>query len=124
MSKDENSWFKVCHQEEISGDKVKKFSFDEVEILIAKSKKGFVALPTMCPHMAEPLNESGLISDGFLTCSKHLWQWDLSTGESKGVAEVDLLTYSTKIVDEYIWVYMDNELKYEYEEEEDDDFEW
>ena len=124
MSKDENSWFKVCHQEEISGDKVKKFSLDEVEILIAKSKKGFVALPTMCPHMAEPLNESGLISDGLLTCSKHLWQWDLSTGESKGVAEVDLLTYSTKIIDEYIWVYMDNELKYEYEEEEDDDFEW
>jgi toluene monooxygenase system ferredoxin subunit len=124
MSKDENSWFKVCHQEEISGDKVKKFSLDEVEILIAKSKKGFVALPTMCPHMAEPLNESGLISDGLLTCSKHLWQWDLSTGESKGVTEVDLLTYSTKIVDEYIWVYMDNELKYEYEEEEDDDFEW
>jgi len=124
MSKDENSWFKVCHQEEISGDKVKKFSLDEVEILIAKSKKGFVALPTMCPHMAEPLNESGLISDGLLTCSKHLWQWDLSTGESKGAAEVDLLTYSTKIVDEYIWVYMDNELKYEYEEEEDDDFEW
>ena len=97
---------------------------DKVEILVAKSKKGFVAFPTMCPHMAEPLNESGLISDGLLTCSKHLWQWELSTGESKGVAEVDLLTYSTKIVDEYIWVYMDNELKYEYEEEEDDDFEW
>ena len=124
MSKDENSWFKVCHQEEILGDKVKKFSLDKVEILVAKSKKGFVAFPTMCPHMAEPLNESGLISDGLLTCSKHLWQWELSTGKSKGVAEVDLLTYSTKIVDEYIWVYMDNELKYEYEEEEDDDFEW
>ena len=124
MSKNENNWFKICHQEEISRDQVKKFPLNEIELLIAKSKTGFVAFPTMCPHMAEPLNESGLINDGLLTCSKHLWQWDLSTGESKGAAEVDLLTYNTKVVDEFIWVYMDSELKYKYEEDDDDDFEW
>ena len=124
MSTDQNNWFKICHQEEISGEKVKKFTLNEVELLVAKSKTGFVAFPTMCPHMAEPLNESGLIGDGILTCSKHLWQWDLSTGESKGTTEVDLLTYSTKVVDEFIWVYLDKELKYDYEEEKDDDFEW
>jgi nitrite reductase/ring-hydroxylating ferredoxin subunit len=57
MTKDENSWFKVCHQKEISGDKVKKITLNEIELLVAKSKTGFVAFPTMCPHMAVPASQ-------------------------------------------------------------------
>ena len=46
--------------------------------------------------MEEPLDESGILSSGSLTCSKHLWQWDLNSGSSMGPAEVDLLMYETK----------------------------
>ena len=56
--------------------------------------------------------------------SKHLWQWDLKNGSSMGPAEVDLLMYKTKIEDDCLNLFFDKELKYEYQEENDDDFEW
>jgi hypothetical protein len=41
-----------------------------------------------------------------------------------GPAEVDLLMYTTKIEDDCLNLFFDKELKYEYQEENDDDFEW
>ena len=38
---------------------------------------GFRAIPPLCPHMEEPLEESGIIANCALTCTKHLWSWDL-----------------------------------------------
>ena len=78
----------------------------------------------MCPHMEEPLDESGILNSGFLTCSKHLWQWDLNNGASMGPAEVDLLMYETKVEEDTLNIFFKEELKYEYQEDDDDDFEW
>ena len=75
--------------------------------------------------MAEPLEESGFLENGMLTCTKHIWQWNLRTGEMVGAAVKPILTYDTKVDDGEIFVSADNELVYEYDEEEelsDDDF--
>ena len=120
-----NSWQKVCHYNDIEENVIKRCSFEEIDILFIKVNSEYIAFPAMCPHMAEPLDESGLLSEGSLTCSKHLWQWDLKTGKSKGAAEVDLLKYETKLDGDYVWVLINEELKYSYQEEDDDDdFEW
>jgi toluene monooxygenase system ferredoxin subunit len=120
-----NSWHKVCHLSEIEETVIKRYTIKNIDILFVKVNSEYMAFPSMCPHMAEPLDESGLLSDGSLTCSKHLWQWDLKTGTSQGAAEINLLKYDTKLDEEYIWVLINEELKYSYQEEDDDDdFEW
>ena len=57
-------------------------------------------------------------------CSKHLWQWNLLTGEEQGPAERPLVFYESEIRDGDVWAKVDQELVYEFEEEDDDDFEW
>ena len=109
---------------DLENNTIKKFTVKETEILVARTGSSFYAFPGMCPHMEEPLDESGILNSEFLTCSKHLWQWDLKNGSSMGPAEVDLLMYKTKVEDETLNLFFEKELIYEYQEENDDDFEW
>jgi len=48
-----------------------------------------------------------------VTCSFHLWQWDMRTGESSGEAEIDLLLYPTKEEDGALFVDLAQELTYD-----------
>jgi toluene monooxygenase system ferredoxin subunit len=60
-----------------------------------------------------------------LTCTKHLWQWDLRSGDMVGMAEKPLLMYEVKCNGDDVLAYIDGELVYEYEEADeldDDDF--
>jgi toluene monooxygenase system ferredoxin subunit len=71
--------------------------------------------------MEEPLAESGLLEGGVLTCSKHLWQWNLRTGEMVGMAEKPLLTYEIKREGDEVLANMESELVYDYDEEDEMD---
>ena len=120
---DEN-WYKVCRLDDLEDGQLKKFDFNNIEFLLIKLRLECRAFPPFCPHMAEPLEESGLCKNGILTCSKHLWQWDLDTGSIKGPSEKPLLMYETFLEDDDIWVRLEEELEYSYNEEDEDDFEW
>ena len=63
--------------EDVSENKIKRFSVGDFDIVIANYGDGLRAFPPVCPHMREPLDESGLLNNGVLTCGKHVWQWDL-----------------------------------------------
>ncbi|MFL2772501.1 MAG: Rieske 2Fe-2S domain-containing protein [bacterium] len=117
-------WINICNVNDLKKNTIKKFTVKETEILVARTGSNFYAFPGMCPHMEEPLDESGILNSEFLTCSKHLWQWDLKNGSSMGPAEVNLLMYKTKVEDETLNLFFEKELRYEYQEENDDDFEW
>ena len=78
------------------------------------------AFPPTCPHLAEPLVDSGLLKDGLLTCTKHLWQWDLRSGEMKGAAERPVLMYETSVSGDDVMIKVEQEITYDYDE--DDDF--
>ena len=67
-----------------SRELLKKFTVDGIALVIANYGSGFRAIPPMCPHMEEPLEESGVIADCTLTCTKHLWSWDLSSLDNAG----------------------------------------
>ena len=78
------SWRRICAADSVAEKTLKKFEVDGIPVIIANYGEGFRAFPPICPHMEEPLEESGFIEGKVLTCSKHLWQWDLSTKEMAG----------------------------------------
>jgi toluene monooxygenase system ferredoxin subunit len=86
------------------------------EVLVARIDDDFVAFPPLCPHMAEPLEVSGICADGTLTCTKHIWQWDLKTGTPMGEAEKPLLHYPIKLDGDALWIDFEGELTYNYDD--------
>ena len=76
----------------------------------------FFAYPPLCPHMAEPLEISGVCDGTVLTCTKHLWQWDMRSGNPLGMAERELLLYPVKTEGADVLVDLEKELVYSYED--------
>jgi len=120
----ENSWQVVCAATDVNDGELKRFQVGEIAVLVVRVGEQFRVIPPFCPHMAEPLHESGICRVGTLTCSKHLWQWDLLTGKEQGPAERPLLFYESELRDGEVLVRVEEELTYEFDEEDDDDFEW
>jgi len=118
------AWKRICRTDEVPENTVKKFDVDGIPILLVNYGAGYRAIPPICPHMEEPLAESGVVVRCVLTCTKHLWSWDLSTLEMKGETEKPLKTYDVKQDDDVILANIVEELTYEFEdtEEDDDDF--
>lgn len=122
------SWTKICTTDEVPEGSVKKFwagVAGGIPVLVARHKNGYTVLPPVCPHMEEPLEESGVIAGCVLTCTKHLWAWDLETLELKGEAEKPLKTYDAKVEDGHVMAFVTEQLLYDFEEEDelgDDDF--
>lgn len=115
------SWKRVCAAGDVPEFGLKAFDVDGVPILIANLGDEYRAFPPLCPHMEEPLENSGILDpSGVLTCSKHLWQWDLRTGERRGETEKDLLNYDVKRDGDDILALIERELTYDYQEEDED----
>ena len=120
------NWKHVCNVDQIPENTLKQFEIDGISIAIANYGDGFRAFPPYCPHMEEPLAGTGLIEEGILTCSKHLWQWNMRSCEKLGMAEKELLIYELKCEEEKILVNVEKELIYQYDDadaaDDDDDF--
>lgn len=106
------SWQAVCSVTELGDGEFVESRIGGVDLLVVRSGDAVVACPPVCPHQAEPLREAGICSDGVLTCTKHLWQWDLSTGVPLGEAEAPLLLYPTRTEAGVVHVYVERELRY------------
>jgi toluene monooxygenase system ferredoxin subunit len=119
------TWKRICRATDVPKNSVKKFTVDGVTLVIANYGSGFRAIPPLCPHMAEPLEESGVIANCTLTCTKHLWSWDLTSLDMLGETERPLKTYEVKLENGEVQACIDKELVYEFEDEDDmqdDDF--
>jgi len=119
------TWKRVCKITDVPENTLKQFTVDNVTLLIANYGSGFRAIPPLCPHMQEPLEESGVIANCALTCTKHLWSWDLSSLDMRGETERPLQTYEVKLENGDILALIDKELVYAFEDEDDikdDDF--
>ena len=117
-------WKRVCGVGDVDVDALRRFEVDGIALVVTNLGDEFRAYPPACPHMEEPLEQSGICTNGILTCTKHLWQWDMRTGEEQGPAEKPLLMYDVKREGDDVMVLIEEELQYEYEEEGEDDFEW
>ena len=120
------SWKTICSESDVTVNTIKQFEVDGIKIIVANYGSGFAAFPPLCPHMEEPLSTAGMLVGPVFVCSKHLWQWDLTTGEKAGAAEKDLLFYELKKEGADIMINLEKELTYDYEEEggdiDEDDF--
>lgn len=108
------SWKAVCKLSDLRDGELCELNVDGIRILFVRSGGRIFAYPPLCPHMEEPLVH-GMCDGETLTCTKHLWQWCLSTGGAEGSAEKPLLMYETKIEEEVVYVRVDVELQYDYD---------
>lgn len=116
------TWKRVCSTADVAVNSVKKFEIDGVPVVVVNYGKGFRVLPPICPHMEEPLDQSGVVVRCALTCTKHLWAWNLETLEMQGgETEKPLKTYEMKEEDGAIFVNFEGELTYDFDSDDGDD---
>jgi toluene monooxygenase system ferredoxin subunit len=115
------SWKRVCKATDVPENTLKKYWVDGIALIIVNYGSGFRAIPPICPHMEEPLEESGIIANCALTCSKHLWSWDLRSLDKLGETEKLLGTYEVKQDGDDVLAFVDKEIVYEFEDEDDMD---
>ncbi len=118
------TWKRICSLGEVAENAIRRFDVDGIPILVVNYGQGFRAIPPVCPHMEEPLAESGIVARCVLTCTKHLWAWDLATLERQGETERALKTYEIREENGDLFARVDEELIYEFDAEDDmeDDF--
>lgn len=116
------SWIKVCKTTDVPENSLKKiWAAGGIPLVVANYKGGFRAMPPVCPHMEEPLDESGVIANCVLTCTKHLWAWNLETLEMQGETQKPLKTYEVKVEGDDVMAFVAEELLYDFEDDDDMD---
>lgn len=101
----------ICKTSDIPANGIKDFVTDSGErVLIANFSESYYAYDGHCPHQGTCLAE-GFFDGAVLTCGKHLWQWDITTGKPIGLAEAPLEGYQVEIEDGEIFVRQASALK-------------
>jgi Ferredoxin subunits of nitrite reductase and ring-hydroxylating dioxygenases len=66
--------------DELPPGALRRVTFGDLDILLAHTSKGIVAIDDRCPHMSAPLS-IGALNDCLVDCPLHSGQFDLATGE-------------------------------------------
>ncbi len=110
------TWKRICDAADVAENSVRHFDVDGISLVVVNYGEGFRAIPPICPHMEEPLAESGIVARCILTCTKHLWAWDLRTLEKQGDTEKPLKTYEIKLENGTLLANIETELTYDFED--------
>lgn len=98
---------KVCDLDDLWEGEMEAFDVKGKEILLVHADGGNVrAFPARCPHQDHPLVE-GEFENGVLTCSAHLWQFDVLTGKGVNPTDCELVCLPVKIENETVFVDVD-----------------
>jgi toluene monooxygenase system ferredoxin subunit len=94
----------VCSVTDIPANGMKSFKTgDGLGILVANFNERYYAYSDSCPHQGTCLGE-GFYDGAVLTCHKHLWQWDITTGKPIGLAKAGLEGYQVEIANDKLYV--------------------
>lgn len=75
------SFYAALPVAELPAGSMRRVSFDDLDVLVAHTSDGIVAIDDRCPHMSAPLSLGQL--DGCLVdCPLHSGQFDLATGNA------------------------------------------
>ena len=120
------TWKRICSLSEVPANTVKKFHTGAFAVVVVNYGDGVRVLPPVCPHMEEPLEQSGIVANCQMTCSKHLWAWDLRDLSMAGTETCKpLQAYPSMVENDLVLAQVDTEIAYEFEDEDDlddDDF--
>jgi toluene monooxygenase system ferredoxin subunit len=113
------AWKIACAASDVDEGNVREFDIDGIEILVSKIDGELRVYPPMCPHMEEPLDGSAICKGQVMTCTKHLWQWNLTTGNPVAPSENDrcLLMYESRTDGEQLMVNIEEELEYDFDDD-------
>lgn len=101
----------VCKTSDIPSDGMRTYeAAGGLKVLIANAGDSYYAYQSTCPHQDVCLGE-GFYDGSLLTCHQHLWQWDIATGEARGLAEAPLQGYEVKVEEGEIFVMRASALK-------------
>ena len=67
---------------ELAPGTMARVTFDDLDVLLAHTTEGIVAIDDRCPHMAAPLS-IGILEGCLVDCPLHNGQYDLRTGDVK-----------------------------------------
>jgi nitrite reductase/ring-hydroxylating ferredoxin subunit len=70
---------RFCASTELAEGQIKTAWFDDLPVAVARQAGALLAFGGLCPHQQADFS-SGLLEDGGITCSHHLWHFELSTG--------------------------------------------
>ena len=115
------AWKTICKISDVPMNGTRKFQTGAFSVLVVNYGDGVRVLPPVCPHMEEPLAQSGAIANCKLTCTKHLWSWDLRTLEKLGETEKPLQPYESRIIDGEVQAVIEREIVYEFDAGDDMD---
>ena len=74
------SWQRVARLAEIREDEIYPANVDGVDLIVLRHSGGVAAYVDACPHEGAQLSFGERQGD-VLVCAKHLWEFDLRTGE-------------------------------------------
>ena len=88
---------RVCSVEDIWEGEMQAFPLGNRQVLIVNGEGGILrAFDGVCPHQDYPLKD-GELEGNVLTCSMHLWQFDIVSGEGVNPTGCKLKTYALKV---------------------------
>jgi nitrite reductase/ring-hydroxylating ferredoxin subunit len=70
----------VFAAEDLPPGAMRRVTFGDLDILVAHTSEGIVAIDDRCPHMAAPLS-LGVLEGCLIACPLHSGQFDLATGD-------------------------------------------
>jgi len=82
---------------------MKAFSGDGLSVLVVDTGDELVAVQSLCPHEAIPL-ELGVVEGRTLTCLEHMWRFDVRSGAPLGDATEGLRTFPLRNLDGDLYV--------------------
>jgi toluene monooxygenase system ferredoxin subunit len=98
------TWVEVATLDDLWEGEILDVEVDGQLVLLAHLPGGrIVAYQGVCPHQEVALAD-GEVEETVLTCSAHLWQFDLSTGEGINPDNCQLYRYETRVEGETIYV--------------------
>src|SRR5437764_10230185 len=94
----------VCQVTDVPENGLKECQTEDgLKLVVANAGGEFVGFQASCPHQEVPLCE-GLFDGATLTCHMHLWQWDVRTGEPRGIAEAPLQLFPLALAGEALYL--------------------
>lgn len=95
---------KACDLDDVWEGEMDVFEINGQEVLVVHAPGGEVrAYDPICPHQNFPLID-GELDDCVLTCSAHLWQFDVVSGDGVNPEGVSLTAYPVKVEDNAVMV--------------------
>jgi nitrite reductase (NADH) small subunit/3-phenylpropionate/trans-cinnamate dioxygenase ferredoxin subunit len=74
-----------------------------VQVGLFREADGYFAIDNICPHRGAPLSD-GFVSDGYVTCPWHQWQFQLKDGTCRNIPGARVTSYPVEVREGVLFV--------------------